>query len=369
MDAAVEDLPRREVTQQQSQQQQPSSEHRNGDGSNIQHGNLSRQMSPGHHHRRVLRFAAPPQGRAENMRDNLFSLTPLGASSRRLLSSPQRTQRYVPKAPFKVLDAPYLPDDFYLNLVDWSSTNTVAVGLVTSVYLWSALTSQVTQLCEMDDSTVASVSWSKSGSRIAVGTSNGAVKIWDTQRSVLVNEWQDHTARVGAMAWTDAVLATGSRDKSIYLYDVRERHRRISQLQHHRQEVCGIQWSQDGIHLASGGNDNQLVTWDIRTEKTDHVFTDHRAAVKAIAWSPHQHGLLVSGGGTADQTIRFWNTLTGQPLQVIQTNSQVRFPFFFFIGCSVWYILIVKPKPKSRKTNPRLKTILDCSLANLSKKA
>jgi len=31
--------------------------------------------------------------------------------------------------PFKVLDAPQLQDDFYLNLVDWSSTNILAVGL------------------------------------------------------------------------------------------------------------------------------------------------------------------------------------------------------------------------------------------------
>jgi len=37
-----------------------------------------------------------------------------------------------------VLDAPLLQDDFYLNLVDWSSTNTLAVGLNGAVYIWSA---------------------------------------------------------------------------------------------------------------------------------------------------------------------------------------------------------------------------------------
>jgi len=52
-------------------------------------------------------------------------------------------------------------------------------------------------------------------------------------------------------------------------------------------------------------------------------FSEHQAAVKAIAWSPHQHGLLVSGGGTADRCIRFWNTTTGQSLQCIDTGSQV----------------------------------------------
>lgn len=55
-----------------------------------------------------------------------------------------------------------------------------------------------------------------------------------------------------------------------------------------------------------------------------HRFTDHIAAVKAIAWNPHQHGILASGGGTADQKLRFWNTLTGNLLQEVDTGSQVR---------------------------------------------
>ena len=38
---------------------------------------------------------------------------------------------------------PDLQDDFYLNLVDWSSTNVLSVGLGSCVYLWSAHTSQV----------------------------------------------------------------------------------------------------------------------------------------------------------------------------------------------------------------------------------
>lgn len=52
-------------------------------------------------------------------------------------------------------------------------------------------------------------------------------------------------------------------------------------------------------------------------------YSEHLAAVKAIAWSPHQHGLLASGGGTADRCLRFWNTLTGQALQSTDTGSQV----------------------------------------------
>ena len=63
----------------------------------------------------------------------------------------------------KVLDAPELQDDFYLNLVDWSSQNVLSVGLGSCVYLWSACTSQVTRLCDLsgDGNSVTSVAWNE----------------------------------------------------------------------------------------------------------------------------------------------------------------------------------------------------------------
>lgn len=59
-----------------------------------------------------------------------------------------------------MLDAPALQDDFYLNLVDWSSNNMLGVGLGNCVYLWSASTSKVTKLCELpgEDGLITSVS-------------------------------------------------------------------------------------------------------------------------------------------------------------------------------------------------------------------
>lgn len=66
-----------------------------------------------------------------------------------LLTAPYKQQRKIPKVPFKVLDAPALQDDFYLNLVDWSSANVLAVGLGSCVYLWSATSSKVTKLYDL----------------------------------------------------------------------------------------------------------------------------------------------------------------------------------------------------------------------------
>jgi cell division cycle 20-like protein 1 (cofactor of APC complex) len=259
---------------------------------------------------------------------NSFSLMAVGsATSQRLLAAPQKRKRRISKVPFKVLDAPSLQDDFYLNLVDWSSLNVLAVGLGSCVYLWSACTSKVTKLCDLASSedVVTAVSWAQRGTHLAVGTNRGDVQLWDTIKCKKVRSMPGHSARVGTLAWTGPTLASGSRDRLIFLRDVRVQNAYTDKLSNHKQEVCGLKWSFDEpAFLASGGNDNHLHVIDSRfPQQPIYEFADHTAAVKAIAWSPHQHGLLASGGGTADRCIRFWNTLSGASLNKIDTGSQV----------------------------------------------
>jgi WD40 repeat protein len=67
--------------------------------------------------------------------------------------------RKIAKSPFKILEAPTIQDDFYLNLVDWSSQNMLAVGLGSCVYLWNAVTNQVNKLCDIGSDLVTSVGW------------------------------------------------------------------------------------------------------------------------------------------------------------------------------------------------------------------
>ncbi|XP_027876303.1 fizzy-related protein homolog isoform X2 [Xiphophorus couchianus] len=254
-----------------------------------------------------------------------FSLSPLSNKSHKLLRSPRKPARKISKIPFKVLDAPELQDDFYLNLVDWSAGNLLSVGLGACVYLWSACTSQVTRLCDLsvDGDSVTSVCWNERGSLVAVGTHKGYVQIWDAAGGRKLTCLEGHSARVGALAWNGEQLSSGSRDRVILQRDVRTPPATERRLQGHRQEVCGLKWSPDHQHLASGGNDNKLLVWNSSSLVPVQQYSDHLAAVKAIAWSPHQHGLLASGGGTADRCLRFWNTLTGQALQSTDTGSQV----------------------------------------------
>lgn len=156
-----------------------------------------------------------------------------------------------------------------------------------------------------------------------------------------------HTARVTCMSWCSGALASGSRDRGILLRDPRDEAPFHTCLSGHRSEICGLSWAPDTRHLASGGNDNTLCVWDargaagatgatgitspapassprFRTATTPvHRWREHEAAVKALAWSPHSHGVLASGGGSADRTIRIWSATRGSCLQAVDTGSQV----------------------------------------------
>jgi cell division cycle 20-like protein 1, cofactor of APC complex len=95
-----------------------------------------------------------------NPHSELYSLSPIKRASQSILLEPRKQPRAVSKVPFKVLDAPELADDFYLNLVDWGSQNILGVGLNNCVYMWNSETGKVNPLCELSDGdTVTSVSW------------------------------------------------------------------------------------------------------------------------------------------------------------------------------------------------------------------
>lgn len=96
-----------------------------------------------------------------------------------------------------------------------------------------------------------------------------------------------HLGRVSSLSWNGSIISTGSRDRTIMSRDMRARNCLTQKHVGHKQEVCGLKWSFDGQQLASGGNDNKLFIWNMHSESAQAKFSDHKAAVKAIAWNPN----------------------------------------------------------------------------------
>lgn len=261
-------------------------------------------------------------------KDLIGSLRPAAASAR---------AKKIPTAPERVLDAPGLVDDFYLNLLAWSSTNLLAIGLEDAIYVWNALTGSVGLLCELPEKTlVTSLKWSEDGSYISIGKDDGLIEIWDIETNTRLRtlNCENHQTRIAAQSWSQHILTSGSKLGNIYHSDVRIAQHVINKIEDvHQAEVCGIEYKSDGNQFATGGNDNLVCIWDARNShglqetntKAQPLFTKtaHKAAVKALSWCPYQSSILATGGGTSDKTINFWNTSTGARVNTIETGSQI----------------------------------------------
>lgn len=278
------------------------------------------------------------------------SLRQLGRTHSPIAEPASARRRHIPSSPTRILDAPELRDDYYLNLVSWGDNNVLAVALDQTVYLYHTESGAIQEVraCSTRSDYVTSVAWvNEPGGpdRLAVGTFSAELQIWDTHTTTKVRTLRSHEERIGALAWNSTLLTSGSRDTKIVHHDLRSDRHAVSTLVGHQQEICGLVWSPDAKTLASGGNDNCLCIWDSsksglnqpnRTNPSSSVSTatsrstaprlkllQHKAAVKALAWCPWERHLLASGGGTADRTIKFWNSANGKLLNSVNTGSQV----------------------------------------------
>lgn len=245
--------------------------------------------------------------------------------------SSKKSCRHIPTQPERILDAPDIKNDYYLQLIDWSSRNMLAVALNNEVYLWNALTGTIDNLLTVEEPDyVSSLSWAASGAHLAVGLSHGHTQIWDVARKSRLRNLNCSQMRVSCTDWNSYILSCGSKDGNIYNHDVRVGSSLVGSLCEHTQEICGLKWSPNGRMLASGANDNLVNVWShsamgssAETSSPLVSLSDHQAAVKAIGWCPWRTNCLATGGGTADRMIRIWNTQNGQCVYSVDTKSQV----------------------------------------------
>ncbi|GAA5834934.1 hypothetical protein JCM5353_001444 [Sporobolomyces roseus] len=261
----------------------------------------------------------------------LYRLSPFNPTTDQLLSASPQLPRKISLTPCRVLDAPNLSGNFYDSVIDWSTSNgLLAVGLGPQAYTWKS-TGEVVKVVDVDTddlstaSTVSSVKWIDKSDHLAIGKSKGEVSIYDARTSQQVRQLVPHASRVGVLASLPQTLTSGSADRTITHRDLRVRDEVVRVIKEYKGEVTALEWNSSG-EFASGGNDNSVKVFK-GFEESQKPFLKlrqaHSAAIKALAWNPHQSGMLATGGGTNDQHIKIWSTRTGKTTREIDTGSQV----------------------------------------------
>ena len=269
----------------------------------------------------------------------------------------QTYKRKINLTPERILDAPNLLDDFYLNLLEWGRANLLAVALGPEIYLWNGESSETSLLMSIikdnnpilnenrNNNNITSLSWMNNGICLGVGLPNGNIELWDVIKSTRIREIEAHSDRISCLAWNSYNITSGSKDKKIKNFDVRSPEGETWKIHQHKQEVCSLKYSPELDLLSSGGNDNTAYIWDVRklnnkllnisnlneiNNNNDYcqikpyiVNNHHIAAVKAMAWCPWQRHILATGGGTKDKTIKVFNCDMNKIMKNVETGSQV----------------------------------------------
>ncbi len=153
---------------------------------------------------------------------------------------------------------------------------------------------------------VISVSADPGGGRIAAGTADGTVKLWDTRNG----RWSDelltgHDGVVTTVAFSPdgTRIASGSADSTVRVWSA-ETGAQLATMRGHQGPVLRVAWGPDGRTVASGGSDNTVRIWNAADGSQIAGLSGHTGAVNGVAFNPAGDRLA---SGSADGTIRIWD--------------------------------------------------------------
>lgn len=139
----------------------------------------------------------------------------------------------------------------------------IKVFLLTLSLMFAAIMPTASQ-DERPRSTITSAAWSPDGSRIAIGSNDGFLRIWDTDGQVLV-DFSDIT-----------------------------------------DTVRSVDWSPDGSKIVSGGNDGLVNIWDANTGELSATLRGHDDVIQSVDWS--DDGAKIASTSFNDlANLRIWN--------------------------------------------------------------
>ncbi len=171
-----------------------------------------------------------------------------------------------------------------------------------------------------DAGVVYATAWSPDGKRIASGSGDTTVQVWDALDGLHVLLYKGHSREVYTVAWSPdgKLIASGSGDATVQVWDATTGNS-IYTYRGHTSRVNSVAWSPGGNRIASGSDDGTIQMWDVVTGSSVITYGDHSKKVGSVAWFSDGKNIVAGSEGA----VQIWDTITGNSLFTYAGNSPV----------------------------------------------
>jgi WD40 repeat protein len=193
------------------------------------------------------------------------------------------------------------------------------------IQIWDARTGRELTSCKGHSSTVGSVMFSPDGLSLASASADGTTRVWDarTGRELFALQHNEHV-RKAVFSPSGRFIATGSGRETVKLWDAHNG-QEVRTFNGLTGEVKGVAFSPDGRQLAGWGGagksdisgQGEVKLWDRQTGR-EVLSIGHTANLTDVAFSPDGRRLA---GASTDRTVRVWDAQTGRPLFTVSGHT------------------------------------------------
>ncbi|KAL2887299.1 Vegetative incompatibility protein HET-E-1 [Ceratocystis lukuohia] len=188
-----------------------------------------------------------------------------------------------------------------------------------TVKIWDATSGACLQTLEGHDEEVTSVIFSTDGQRLASGSWDKTVKIWDATSGSCLQTLKGHDDWVSSVVFSidGQRLASGADDSTVKIWDATSG-ACLQTLKGHGHYVTSVIFSTDGQRLASASRDKTVKIWDATSGACLQTLEGHDKEVTSVIFSTGGQRLA---SGSLDKTVKIWDATSGTCLKTLEGHD------------------------------------------------